>query len=158
MAERRRTQRSDAGERVPRERRPAGEQPRRAARGRRPAGAEPMPADDELETGSDYPDEPDEQAEPPGYEPGLTARQAAREALRQIAELSAKPPEDITGVERTADGGWAVCVEVVEDRRIPSSSDVLATYEATVDAEGELMSFRRVRRYTRGRGDSGERP
>jgi hypothetical protein len=42
---------------------------------------------------------------------------------------------------------------VVEDRRIPSSADILATYESTVDPDGELMSFRRVKRYSRGRGD-----
>ena len=49
-----------------------------------------------------------------------------------------------------------VGVEVVEDRRIPSSADILATYHATIDAEGELVAYRRLRRYTRGRGDIGE--
>jgi hypothetical protein len=81
-----------------------------------------------------------------------TARDAARAALRQILELTDKQPESITGVQRTRDG-WSVCFEVVEDRRIPSSADILATYESTVDPDGELMSFRRVKRYSRGRGD-----
>jgi Gas vesicle synthesis protein GvpO len=82
----------------------------------------------------------------------FTARQAARAALRQIMELTAKKAESITGVEREEDG-WTVTIEVVEDRRIPSSADILATYETRIDGDGELMSYRRVRRYSRGRGD-----
>ena len=82
----------------------------------------------------------------------FTARQAARAALRQIVELTDKKAESITGVERREDG-WTVSIEVVEDRRIPSSADILATYETKVDGNGELMSYRRVRRYSRGRGD-----
>jgi Gas vesicle synthesis protein GvpO len=82
----------------------------------------------------------------------LTARRAARAALRQILELTDKQAESITGVERREDG-WTVSIEVVEDRRIPSSADILATYETRIDDDGQLMSYRRVRRYSRGRGD-----
>ena len=82
----------------------------------------------------------------------LTARQAARAALRQILQLTDKQAESITGIERSEDG-WTVDIEVVEDRRIPSSADILATYETRIDGDGELMSYRRVRRYSRGRGD-----
>ena len=32
----------------------------------------------------------------------------------------------------------------------------VATYETEVDSDGELVSYRRVRRYTRGRGDDGD--
>jgi hypothetical protein len=82
----------------------------------------------------------------------LTAGEAASAALRQVVELTGKQAESITGVERKEDG-WTVSIEVVEDRRIPSSADILATYETKIDGDGELMSYRRVRRYSRGRGD-----
>lgn len=85
----------------------------------------------------------------------MTAAGAAKAALRQIAELTAKQPEGITGVERTEDG-WTVGLELVEDQRIPSSSDILATYEITIGPDGDLLSYRRVRRYARGRGDTEE--
>jgi hypothetical protein len=85
----------------------------------------------------------------------MTAGEAAKAALREIAQLTEKRPEGITGVERTEDG-WAVGIELVEDQRIPSSADILATYEATIDGDGELVSYRRVRRYARGRGDTEE--
>ena len=86
---------------------------------------------------------------------GLTAGEAAKAALREIAALTAKEPEGITEVERTEDG-WTVGIELVEDQRIPSSADILAIYETTIDADGELVSYRRVRRYARGRGDTEE--
>ena len=84
----------------------------------------------------------------------LSAAQAGREGLRQVIELTGKDPETVTGVERSEDG-WLVTVEVVEDRRIPSSTDILSTYEAEIDNDGELLSYRRVRRYSRGAGGNG---
>jgi Gas vesicle synthesis protein GvpO len=85
----------------------------------------------------------------------MTASDAAKAALSQVEGLTAKQPEGITGVEST-DDGWVIGVEVVEDRRIPSSADILATYETTIDDQGELLSYRRVSRYSRGRGDNGK--
>jgi hypothetical protein len=124
-------------------------------------GDEPEDADDEI-LEADEPDDADEDGSPrngrrPGPDSGsaMTAGEAARAALRQIAQLTAKRPEGITQVARTEDG-WAIGIELVEDQRIPSSSDILATYETTIDADGELLSYRRIRRYARGRGDTEE--
>ncbi len=85
----------------------------------------------------------------------LTVKDAAKAALQQVMDLTGKPAESITGVERT-ENGWRIGIEVIEDRRIPSSADILATYQAEMDEDGELVSYRRVRRYPRGRGDSNE--
>jgi len=82
----------------------------------------------------------------------LSAAKAGQYGLRQIADLTGKDPEGITGVEPTEDG-WVVTIDVVEDHRIPSSSDLLSTYETEIGPDGELIAYRRVRRYTRGRGD-----
>lgn len=82
----------------------------------------------------------------------LTAADVGRFGLEQIAELTGKDPEGVSGVE-PAEDGWVVTVDVIEDRRIPSATDVLATYETEISPEGELISYRRVRRYARGRGD-----
>ncbi len=85
----------------------------------------------------------------------LTAADAGRAGLRQIAELTGKDPEGVAGVEPSGDG-WLVTVDVVEDHRIPSSTDILASYEVELGPDGELISYRRVRRYARGRGDGGD--
>lgn len=82
----------------------------------------------------------------------LTAGQATKLGVREISELTGKRPEGVTGLQRV-DGGWKVGIEVVEDRRVPSSTDILAIYEAEFDGDGELVSYRRVRRYSRGSGD-----
>ncbi|TVZ00743.1 gas vesicle protein [Trebonia kvetii] len=86
--------------------------------------------------------------------PPLSAAQAGQRGLRQVAELTGRDPEGISGVEPSQDG-WLVTVEVVEDARIPSSTDVIATYQAELDLDGELISYRRMRRFARGRGDEG---
>lgn len=123
---------------------------------------EPEEASDEV-LDADEPETAD-QGEPPANgqrrsarrsRKAMTAGEAAKAALREIAALTEKKPEGVTGVKRTEDG-WAVGIELVEDQRIPSSSDILATYETTIDADGELLSYRRVRRYARGRGDTEE--
>lgn len=83
----------------------------------------------------------------------ISAAQAAQAGRRGLLELIGKRAEGVTAVEPT-DDGWVVGVEVLEDQRVPSSADLLAMYEVTLDQEGNLMSYRRTRRYSRGRGDS----
>jgi hypothetical protein len=85
----------------------------------------------------------------------LTAMQAAESALRQIAALTGHDTQGIVSLE-PAEDGWIVGVETVEDRRIPSTADVLAIYEAELDPDGELVAYQRKRQYIRGKGDTGE--
>jgi hypothetical protein len=77
------------------------------------------------------------------------AGRVAAEALRQLVELTGKDAEGVVGLDRS-DDGWTVEVEVVEVRRIPNTTDVLALYEVEVDGRGSLQGYRRVRRYVRG--------
>lgn len=73
----------------------------------------------------------------------------AASAAQQLLELTGKSAEGVTGLERVEDG-WKVQVEVVEVRRIPDTTDVLALYEVQVDDDGDMTGYRRVRRYARG--------
>lgn len=93
--------------------------------------------------------------DPAGSPRSIAAPAAARAGLRQIVELTAKEPEGVTSV-RPAENGWVVGVEVVVQRRIPSSADLLALYEAELGPDGALTSYRRTRRYSRGRGNDEE--
>jgi hypothetical protein len=45
-----------------------------------------------------------------------------------------------------------VDLEVVESRRIPDSTDILATYRVETDDEGDLTGYQRMSRYVRGKG------
>ncbi|MFB9200444.1 gas vesicle protein [Nonomuraea spiralis] len=85
----------------------------------------------------------------------LPAAEVAGVGLRMMTELTGKEAESVTLVEPSEDG-WLVGVEMVEDRRIPSSGDTLAMYEIDLDLTGSLLSYRRVRRYKRGSGDLAE--
>jgi hypothetical protein len=73
-------------------------------------------------------------------------------AKAQLQELNGRFPETVSAFART-DGGWEITVEVVELSRIPTSTDVLASYEAELDADGNVLEYRRVRRYFRNRPD-----
>ncbi len=99
------------------------------------------------------PPKPEPEPEPEPEAPKrIPARKIARWAAEQVQEMSGKESEAVTSVRRT-DDGWVVSLEVVETRKIPETSDILATYEAEMDTDGELISYQRTKRYTRGRGD-----
>ena len=85
----------------------------------------------------------------------MPAMDVARAGLEQIAGLTGRETQGVVSLE-PAEDGWVVGVEVVEDRRIPSSTDVLALYEAELDRRGNLVAYTRKRRYPRGKSDSGE--
>jgi hypothetical protein len=82
-------------------------------------------------------------------DPGVAAQRAAR----FVARLSGRRPESVISIERN-DQEWRVGVEVVEVSRIPDTADILAVYEVRLDADGDLISYRRIRRYARGQLDS----
>ena len=85
----------------------------------------------------------------------LTAREAADLAREYITDMTELEPVMMISLAPTDDGGWLIEVEVVEARRIPSSSDILALYEVLLDSDGELLSYRRTGRYLRGRTTEG---
>ncbi|GAA2744303.1 MULTISPECIES: gas vesicle protein [Kitasatospora] len=82
----------------------------------------------------------------------LPAARAMRSAAEQLAELLGRAPESVSALKPT-DEGWQADVEVVELERIPDTTSVMASYRVTLDEEGELLSYQRVRRYSRGQID-----
>lgn len=81
----------------------------------------------------------------------------ARIAIEHLSELTTKEVQGgATSVEPGGDDGWTVEIEVIEDRRIPSSADMLALYEVELDPDGNLLSYRRTKRYGRGSTDLGK--
>ncbi|MER6826431.1 gas vesicle protein GvpO [Streptosporangium sp. NPDC000563] len=108
----------------------------------------------------DLDEEEEEDEDEPAKKPrrrssALSAATAGAAGLRHIADLTSKETEGVTLVRRAEDG-WLVEVEVVESRHIPSSGDMLSLYQIELDATGDLLSYRRVKRYRRGRADSAE--
>ncbi|SCF21845.1 gas vesicle protein [Micromonospora saelicesensis] len=86
------------------------------------------------------------------YVEPVSAAEAAQAGLRQLVELTGREPSVTTSLEATEDG-WLIGVEVVEARRIPNSIDLLGLYEVELDLEGNLLGYRRLRRYQRGKSE-----
>lgn len=76
-----------------------------------------------------------------------------RQAREQFEELTRAAVESVSGIEK-ADDGWTVTMEVLELRKVPDTVSLLATYTVDLDTEGDVVGYRRVSRYTRGRSDS----
>ena len=66
-----------------------------------------------------------------------------KKARGHLAELAGLELGSTVSV-RKGKSGWCVQVEVVEKNSIPDSQDILATYELTVDDEGNVQNFTRV--------------
>lgn len=72
----------------------------------------------------------------------------ARQAKEQLAQLTGLKPETVSGLSKDEEG-WHVAVDLIELKRIPEATDVLATYETLLDDEGNLIRYQRTRRYYR---------
>jgi hypothetical protein len=72
----------------------------------------------------------------------------AHEARRQVSELTGLAVEAVTGFSRSGDD-WVVTLEALELARVPSTMDVLGTFEVTLSTAGELVGLRRRDRHRR---------
>jgi hypothetical protein len=88
----------------------------------------------------------------------LTAREAVALVRDYITEMTEGEPLRMTSATPTDQDGWIIEVEIVEDRRIPSSADILALYEVELDSNGEMLAYQRTRRYMRGQTGNGGGP
>src|SRR5438270_14001339 len=84
-----------------------------------------------------------------GENGSLSAIALAQAALTTVAQLTGHPPEAATGLEWDGET-WTVTVEVLELSRVPSTTDVLGSYQVRLDPQGALRGYKRVRRFSRG--------
>jgi hypothetical protein len=84
----------------------------------------------------------------PSRQGRLSGVQVAQRARSQLAELTGLEAESVIAFER-ADDTWRVKVELLELSRVPETDDMLGIYEANLDENGELLRYRRLRRYPR---------
>ena len=92
-----------------------------------------------------------------GRSGGASGPQLAQRARDQLAEITGYQAEGITSLERAEDGTWFVTIDLLELERVPETDDLLGSYEAQVDEDGELLGYRRLRRYARSQAhDAGD--
>lgn len=75
-------------------------------------------------------------------------KELMRIAKAQVEDLTGLPSDCVSGLSKTNDG-WHLVINLIELKRIPASTDVLATFNVTLDAEGNVASYHRSRRYLR---------
>lgn len=102
---------------------------------------EDAPEDDEQPTTSD-----DRPSGSSARAPGL--RQVMARIREEFEAVTGMPIERAAGLMKVEDE-WRAHIDVVEVERVPRSTDVIATYEVTAAADGELLSFDRVARFRR---------
>ncbi len=79
----------------------------------------------------------------------MNAVEVIKIARDTLAMLTGLPVDTVSQCKRDGDG-WMVEVEMIEMRRIPNSSDVLATYQIRLDSTGDMLGYERTHRYYRG--------
>ncbi len=85
----------------------------------------------------------------------MRPRQLLDTAKREVGDLTGMPVESVTALDRDGDDAWRVTVEVLEVERVPSTMDVLASYEVRLSDDGEVLGFNRRRRYHRAAAEDG---
>jgi hypothetical protein len=111
------------------------------------------------ESAADQDDAPDQEGSP---EPRPRARRRQGQgsgvvrlvalARQQLEEVTGRPVSSVLGFEPNEDG-WQVTLEVVELERIPDTTSILGCYRASLDRDGQLLEYRRLRRYNRSQPD-----
>jgi hypothetical protein len=87
-----------------------------------------------------------------GKDGRLSARDLAIAARETVQDLTGYPPEAVSALQWDGES-WLVTVDVLELERIPSTTDVLGTYVVQLDEEGNLMGYKRTRRFVRGQAE-----
>jgi hypothetical protein len=72
----------------------------------------------------------------------ITVPKLIEQARKQLAEATGLKLSTTVGAAKD-DKGWRISVEMIEKKSIPDGMDILGTYEAWLNDQGELLEFSR---------------
>ncbi len=70
-------------------------------------------------------------------------------AIAKAEEALKKKPESVSSLEKT-DKGWRIEVEVLDRKAVPDSFDLLSIFELNLDASGNVLGFKHIKKIRRG--------
>ena len=72
----------------------------------------------------------------------LAVPKLVEKARKELAELTGLKLSSTVGTVKD-DKGWRITVELIEKHSTPDQMDILASYEALIDDDGNLLGFER---------------
>ncbi len=67
---------------------------------------------------------------------------------KQMEAITGLAPETVSRLDR-AESGWNVGIDMVEHRSIPRTYDLLASFEVSLDLDGNIQNWHRTGRFVR---------
>jgi hypothetical protein len=80
-------------------------------------------------------------------------RELVSNAREQLEDLTGRRVSSVLGFESDGDSGWDMTLEVFELERIPETTSIMGCYRLKLDEDGDVVEYRRLRRYNRSRPD-----
>lgn len=73
---------------------------------------------------------------------------------QQMQSITGLSPDAVSRLDRSPEG-WTLGIDMLEHRSVPRTQDLIASYEVAIDPDGEVLTWRRVGRFTRCHGGEG---
>lgn len=75
-------------------------------------------------------------------------QEVVRSAMAQLGDITGLISDNVSSLTKV-DSGWQLVVNMIELKRIPPSTDMLASFDVSVDGKGNITRYQRSRRYLR---------
>jgi hypothetical protein len=67
---------------------------------------------------------------------------------QQMEAITGLSPETVSRLDRAEDG-WSVGIDMLEHRSIPRTYDLLASFDVSLDQDGNIQNWHRTGRFVR---------
>jgi hypothetical protein len=78
----------------------------------------------------------------------MTMPELIERTKQQMEAITGLSPETVSRLD-PADSGWNVGIDMLEHRSIPRTHDLLASFEVSLDDDGNIQRWRRIGRFVR---------
>ena len=78
----------------------------------------------------------------------MTMSELIAKTKEQMEAITGLSPETVSRLDR-AEAGWSLGIDMLEHSSIPRTYDLLASFEVSLDEEGNIQCWRRTGRFVR---------